>query len=86
MADGPAAGLTLLDHLDEDGALASYHLFHAARADLLRRLGQLPEAACAYRQALDLAGNPGDRAFLERRLAEVQGITHSSTQPTSPPC
>jgi RNA polymerase sigma-70 factor (ECF subfamily) len=72
MASGPEAGLALLDRLDADGTLASYHLLHAARADLLRRLGRLPEAAAAYERALALVGNPGDRAFLERRLAEVR--------------
>jgi RNA polymerase sigma-70 factor (ECF subfamily) len=78
MADGPAAGLALLDRLDADGTLASYHLLHAARADLLRRLGRLPEAANAYERALALAGNLGDRAFLERRLAEARA-SHSPT-------
>jgi RNA polymerase sigma-70 factor, ECF subfamily len=72
MADGPAAGLMILDRLRADDTLTSYHLFHAARADLLRRLGRLSEAERAYQQALDLAGNPGDRAFLERRLTEVR--------------
>src|SRR5262249_44923924 len=71
MASGPAAGLPLLDRLDSERTLASYHLLHAARADLLRRLGRLPEAVDAYQRALTLAGNPGDRAFLEHRLAEL---------------
>ncbi|GAB3964389.1 DUF6596 domain-containing protein [Plantactinospora veratri] len=69
--DGPAAGLRLLDALDEQGRLAGYHLLPAARADLLRRLGRAGEAAAAYRQALDLVGNEPERAFLRRRLAEV---------------
>ncbi len=68
MADGPEAGLARLDGLDE---LERYHLLHATRADLLRRLGRRNEAAAAYRQALALATNPVERAFLERRLAEV---------------
>jgi RNA polymerase sigma-70 factor (ECF subfamily) len=72
MADGPAAGLSLLDRLEADGALASYHLLHAARADLLRRLGRLPEAADAYERSLALAGTDSDRAFLMGRLAEVR--------------
>ena len=55
-------------------ALADYHLFHAARADLLRRLERPVEAAAAYRRALDLATNPTERAFLERRLVGVEGI------------
>ena len=51
--------------------LPGYHLLHAARADLLRRLERHEEAAAAYRDALALEMNAGDRAFLERRLAEV---------------
>jgi RNA polymerase sigma-70 factor (ECF subfamily) len=74
MADGPAEGLRRLDALAAGGALAGYHLLPAARADLLRRLGRLPEAAAAYRQALALVGNDADRRFLERRLAETQKI------------
>ena len=70
MADGPAAGLPLLDPLAED--LADYHLFHAARADLLRRLDRDPEAADSYRRALLLATNPQERAFLRRRLSEIE--------------
>jgi RNA polymerase sigma-70 factor, ECF subfamily len=68
MAAGPDEGLTLIDRID---GLASYHLFHAARADLLRRLDRGAEARAAYEQALALARNPSERAFLERRLAEV---------------
>ena len=71
MAEGPEAGLRLMDALAADGALAGYHLLPAARADLLRRLGRLPEAAAAYREALALVGNDADRRFLERRLAQV---------------
>jgi RNA polymerase sigma-70 factor (ECF subfamily) len=69
MADGPNAALLLVDALAGD--LEGYHLFHAARADLLRRLDQRVEAAAAYRRALDLATNPQERAFLERRLLEL---------------
>jgi aminomethyltransferase len=65
------AGLRLMDALAADGALAGYHLLPAARADLLRRLGRLREAADAYREALALVGNDADRRFLERRLAQV---------------
>jgi RNA polymerase sigma-70 factor, ECF subfamily len=71
MAEGPAAGLRLMDALAADGSLAGYHLLPAARADLLRRLGRLSEAAAAYRDALALVGNETDRRFLERRLAQV---------------
>jgi len=71
MAEGPAAGLRLMDALAAEGSLAGYHLLPAARADLLRRLGRMPEAAAAYREALALVGNDADRRFLERRLAQV---------------
>jgi len=71
MVDGPAAGLALLDALTADRRLAGYHLLPAARGDLLRRLGRGAEAADAYRQALELAGNGPERAFLQRRLDEL---------------
>ena len=71
MADGPERGLPMVDALAHD--LDPYHLFHATRADLLRRLGRNDDAAGAYRRALALATGPADRAFLERRLAEVTG-------------
>ncbi len=70
MRDGPAAGLTLLDALAEEPRLQSYAPFPAARAELLSRLGRLPEAASAYRDALALAGTEPERAHLRRRLAE----------------
>jgi RNA polymerase sigma-70 factor (ECF subfamily) len=69
MADGPAAGLTLLDGLE--GALERFHLLPAARADLLRRLGRHADAAIEYRRALALSPSAAERRFLERRLAEV---------------
>ena len=69
MAEGPERGLSSMEGLRE--RLDDYHLFHAARADLLRRLGRIPEAATAYRQALDLTKNDVERAFLRRRLDEV---------------
>jgi len=71
MADGPAAGLELLESAAASGALDGYHLLPAARADLLRRLGKLPEAADAYRAALTLAPTDPERRFLARRLTEV---------------
>ncbi len=71
MADGPAAGLKLVDALADD--LDRYHLFHAARADLLRRSGADAGAAIAYARALDLATSPVERRFLERRLTEARG-------------
>jgi len=73
MAEGPAAGLTLLDGLAGDGRLAGYHLLHAARADLLHRLGRTADAAAAYRRALELVGNEPEREFLSRRLAALRG-------------
>jgi RNA polymerase sigma-70 factor, ECF subfamily len=73
MRDGPAAGLALLEELAADDRLRGYHLFPAARADLLRRLGRAADAAVAYREALELVGNEPERAYLRRRLAEVEG-------------
>lgn len=70
MRDGPAAGLALLDALTEEPRLQSYAPFPAARGDLLSRLGRLPEAASAYREALALAGTEPERAHLRRRLTE----------------
>lgn len=69
MRDGPAAGLELIDALL--GELTTYHLAHAARADLLRQLGRDAEARQAYERALDLTQHEPDRRFLERRLAEL---------------
>jgi RNA polymerase sigma-70 factor, ECF subfamily len=71
MAEGPDRGLEMMEPLA--GSLGRYHLFHSARADLLRRLGRWDEAGAAYRRALDLAGNDVERRFLERRLAEIGG-------------
>jgi RNA polymerase sigma-70 factor (ECF subfamily) len=72
MADGPRSGLTLIDALMATDDLANYHLLHAARADLLRRLGSQAEAADNYQRALALVTNDRERRFLERRLREVQ--------------
>jgi RNA polymerase sigma-70 factor (ECF subfamily) len=71
MADGPAAGLRLVEQLERDGALADYYLLPATRADLLRRLGRGEQAAVAYRQALALAPTDAERRYLTRRLAEA---------------
>jgi RNA polymerase sigma-70 factor, ECF subfamily len=68
MAEGPEAGLELLDRLD---GLDDYHLLHAARADLLRRLGREDDAVAAYERGLALATNPAERSFLERRLRDL---------------
>jgi|SRR5262245_20788380 len=72
MVDGPRPALELIDDLAAGGDLENYHLLHAARADLLRRLGSLEEAAKSYRKALALVSNDSERRFLERRLREVQ--------------
>jgi RNA polymerase sigma-70 factor, ECF subfamily len=66
--DGPELALRLVDEL----ALSHYHLFHAVRADLLRRLGRRPDAASAYRAAVAQAENAREREFLERQLAECE--------------
>jgi RNA polymerase sigma-70 factor (ECF subfamily) len=65
MCDGPEAGLDLLDRIE---GLDGYYLFHAGRADLLRRGGRTTDAAEAYERALELAGNPVERRFLQARL------------------
>jgi RNA polymerase sigma-70 factor (ECF subfamily) len=70
MASGPEAGLAALDELDT-GPIANYVYLPATRADLLRRMGRMAEAAAEYRAALTLADNQAERAFLQRRLAEV---------------
>ncbi|GAB1509320.1 RNA polymerase sigma factor [Actinophytocola sp. KF-1] len=66
--EGPAAGLALVDRID---GLENYHLWHATRADLLRRLGRRADAAAAYRRAHDLATDPAERRFLAGRLLET---------------
>jgi RNA polymerase sigma-70 factor, ECF subfamily len=71
MADGPAAGLALVDDLAASGVLTGYYLLAATRADLLRRLDQREDAAASYREALDLAATEPERRYLARRLAEV---------------
>lgn len=73
MAEGPTAALGILDALGEDGDLENYHLFHAARADMLRRIGSGGEAVKSYARAIELVTNERERLFLQRRLREVQG-------------
>ncbi len=70
-AEGPAAGLLIVDELDRSGALSEYHLLPATRADLLRRLGRTEQAQTAYRRALELAPTDAERRYLIRRLAEA---------------
>lgn len=71
-AEGPDAGLALLDALDDDARLAGYHLLSASRADLLRRSGRFAEALPHYRRALELAPSDPERRFLQRRIDEVR--------------
>jgi RNA polymerase sigma-70 factor (ECF subfamily) len=71
MAEGPEKGLALINQLGALDQLNDYHLFHAARADLLRRLNRNTEAAEAYTRALDLTRNPVEQNFLRRRLSQL---------------
>ena len=71
MRDGPAAGLALIEAILSRGHLRNYHLLHAARADLCRRLGRTAEARASYERALNLAEQGAERRFLERRLEEL---------------
>jgi len=73
MADGPEAGLALVDDLAERGTLDRYYLLHSVRAALLRRVGRSDDAAREYRRALELSTNPVDRRFLEKGIAETAG-------------
>ena len=72
MVEGPQPALALIDELSATGELDGYHLLHATRADLLRRLGMSKDAAVSYRRALALVSNESERRFLERRLRELQ--------------
>ena len=74
MVEGPQPALALIDELAATGELDSYHLLHATRADLLRRLGFSAEAAAGYRRALALVSNESERRFLEQRLREMQAL------------
>jgi RNA polymerase sigma-70 factor (ECF subfamily) len=81
MIDGPGPGLAEMARLEAaDGRLAAYRYLPAARADLLRRLGRCREAAGAYQDALELADNEAERAFLAGRLAALS--PHDSGGPT----
>jgi RNA polymerase sigma-70 factor (ECF subfamily) len=74
MVEGPRPALALIDELATTGELDSYHLLHATRADLLRRLGISADAAASYARALALVSNNSERRFLERRLREMQAL------------
>jgi RNA polymerase sigma-70 factor (ECF subfamily) len=73
MAEGPTAGLALIEELEASGKLKGYHLLPATRADLLRRLGRRIDAVSAYEEALELAATDAERRYIARRLAEVTG-------------
>jgi RNA polymerase sigma-70 factor, ECF subfamily len=75
MLAGPDEGLALIARLEADGSLSDYYLLPAARADLLRRAGRGGEAAVHYRRAIELARNPAERLYLERRLREVASFS-----------
>lgn len=74
MAEGPAAGLALMNTIE---GLDAYYLFHAARADLFRRMGDSPRAVAAYLRALSLVTNPVEAAYLRRRLAACGAIMNA---------
>jgi RNA polymerase sigma-70 factor, ECF subfamily len=73
MVQGPRTALELIDRLAASNDLENYHLLHAARADMLRRLANFPEAAKSYDRALELTANESERRYLQRRLKEVRG-------------
>jgi RNA polymerase sigma-70 factor (ECF subfamily) len=75
MSEGLERGFALMEELEGTGELGGYHLLAAAKADLLRRLGRLPEAASAYERALELVSQGPERRYLERRLREVRAGT-----------
>jgi len=83
MVDGPAEGLLLVDAIAARGALRDYHLLHAVRADLLRRLGQTTDAVAAYETALGLALLEPERRFLERRISELRSLDSYSASARS---
>jgi RNA polymerase sigma-70 factor, ECF subfamily len=72
MSEGLERGLALIDQLGASGELENYHLYHAARADILRRLEHRNEAIDAYRRAIDLVANRVEEAYLRRRIAELE--------------
>jgi RNA polymerase sigma-70 factor (ECF subfamily) len=72
MANGAGSGLAIIDALAAKGDLENYHIFHAARAELLRRSGLREDAAKSYSRALELVTNDSERRYLQRRLKEIQ--------------
>jgi RNA polymerase sigma-70 factor (ECF subfamily) len=81
MVDGPRAALAIVDRLIAAGELDRYHLVHATRADFLRRMGSLADAAASYEHALALVQNDSERRFLERRLREIRSSDASLSAP-----
>lgn len=75
MAEAPERGLALIDELVASGELDEYHLLHAARADLLRRIGSNEESAASYARALELANNDAEKRFLEKRLRKMHAAS-----------
>jgi len=71
MAEGPERGLALMEELEAGSDLQNYHLLHAAKADMQRRLGRFAEAAQEYEKALGLVTNESERKFLEKRFKEM---------------
>jgi RNA polymerase sigma-70 factor, ECF subfamily len=80
MAEGPEAALLVIDDLAKTGELENYHLFHATRAELLRRIGSQDEAAKSYARAIELAGNQRERIYLEQRLKEVSDRSNNRVE------
>jgi RNA polymerase sigma-70 factor (ECF subfamily) len=78
MSLGLESGLELMQQLATSSDLDSYYLYHAARADLLRRLGRSEEALAAYERALSLNANAVERRYLRRRMAELGGVASNS--------
>jgi RNA polymerase sigma-70 factor (ECF subfamily) len=74
MAEGPERGLALMEELGTSSDLENYHLLHAARADMHRRLGRFGEAAKEYEKALGLVTNESEKRYLEKRLKQVRGV------------
>ncbi|MBI1280475.1 MAG: sigma-70 family RNA polymerase sigma factor [Anaerolineaceae bacterium] len=79
MANGPGAGMAILDDLEREGSLDGYYLFHAARADLLRRMGWLQEAHDAYTEALMLCHNTVEQSYLQRRIVTIENTLNSTS-------
>lgn len=79
MAESPQSALPIIESLAASDHLESYHLLHATRADLLRRMGEFAESAKSYQRALELVTNDSERRFLERRLREVQAAGAESS-------